>query len=69
MTLILHTVFPVSNDVIPSQAVTAWFYPGQPEVEFMLECPGTVAEAVAAGAEGGAEGAVELVRAIAARAL
>ena len=31
----------------------------------MLECPGTVAEAVAAGAEGGAEGAVELVRAIA----
>lgn len=35
----------------------------------MLECPGTVAEAVAAGAEGGAEGAVELVRAIAARAL
>ncbi|RPD56827.1 hypothetical protein L226DRAFT_469043 [Lentinus tigrinus ALCF2SS1-7] len=50
-------------------AVTAWFYPGQPEVEFMLECPGTVAEAVAAGAEGGAEGAVELVRALAARAL
>ncbi|KAI0699514.1 hypothetical protein C8T65DRAFT_581067 [Cerioporus squamosus] len=49
-------------------AVTAWFYPGQPEVEFMLECPGTVAEAVAAGAEGGAEGAVELVRTIAARA-
>ena len=38
------------------QAVSAWFYIGQPELEIMLFCPGTVAEGIAAGvaAEGGA---------------
>ncbi|KAI0739628.1 hypothetical protein C8Q80DRAFT_1199834 [Daedaleopsis nitida] len=41
-------------------AVTVWFYPGQPEIGFMLECHGTVAEAVAAGAsEGGQEAVAE----------
>ncbi|RPD56823.1 hypothetical protein L226DRAFT_574172 [Lentinus tigrinus ALCF2SS1-7] len=32
-------------------AMATWFYPGQPQVGFMLNCPGTVAEAVASGAE------------------
>ncbi|KAI0740183.1 hypothetical protein C8Q76DRAFT_790652 [Earliella scabrosa] len=32
-------------------ATAVWFYPGQPQVEFMLNCPGTVAEAVASGVE------------------
>ncbi|PIL32595.1 transporter [Ganoderma sinense ZZ0214-1] len=29
-------------------ATAAWWYPGQPQVAFMLNCPGSVAEAVAA---------------------
>ncbi|KAM5541654.1 hypothetical protein V8D89_004844 [Ganoderma adspersum] len=29
-------------------ATAAWWYPGQPQVSFMLNCPGSVAEAVAA---------------------
>ena len=43
------------------QALTAWFYPGQPEVEFMLECSETIAEAIAGGSaeEAAAEGIVE----------
>ena len=60
------------------QALTAWFYPGQPEVEFMLGCAETVAEAVAAGgaeevaestATAAAEGATELVARALARML
>ncbi|KAH9913962.1 uncharacterized protein BXZ73DRAFT_106748 [Epithele typhae] len=39
-------------------ALTTWFYPGQPEVELMLVCFETVAEAIAGGGEGAAEGAV-----------
>ncbi|TCD70346.1 hypothetical protein EIP91_003697 [Steccherinum ochraceum] len=47
-------------------ATSAWFYVGQPELEVMLTCPGTVAaailsEAAGAGGEGGGEGAVEAV--------
>ncbi len=34
--------------VICIQATAAWWYPGQPQVSFMLSCPGSVAEAVAA---------------------
>ncbi|KAI0740184.1 hypothetical protein C8Q76DRAFT_852762 [Earliella scabrosa] len=33
-------------------ATVVWYYPGQPQVAFMLRCPGTVAEAVADGVEG-----------------
>ncbi|KAI0367920.1 hypothetical protein BV20DRAFT_1054488 [Pilatotrama ljubarskyi] len=32
-------------------ATVAWFYPGQPEAAFMLNCPGSVAEAIADGVE------------------
>ncbi|EIW52972.1 uncharacterized protein TRAVEDRAFT_53394 [Trametes versicolor FP-101664 SS1] len=30
-------------------ATATWFYPGQPQVGFLLSCPGSVAEAVASG--------------------
>ena len=30
-----------------SKATATWFYPGQPQVALMLQCPGSVAEAVA----------------------
>ena len=40
------------------QAISAWFYIGQPELAAMLNCPGTVAAAIAGGGEGGAESAV-----------
>ena len=45
-------------------AICAWFYVGQPELEIMLSCPDSVAEALAAeqsgeGGEGGGE-AIEL---------
>ena len=33
------------------QATTAWFYPGQSEVGYMLSCPGSVAAAVASGVQ------------------
>ena len=46
-----------------------WFYPGQPEVEFMLECRGTVAEAIARGPEEGVELAISGAAAVLARAL
>jgi hypothetical protein len=51
------------------QAICAWFYVGQPELEIMLNCPGSVAQAIAgeAAAEG-SEGAGEAVE-IAARVL
>ncbi|KAI0660192.1 hypothetical protein C8Q70DRAFT_80933 [Cubamyces menziesii] len=32
-------------------ATTAWFYPGQSEVGYMLSCPGSVAAAVASGVQ------------------
>ncbi|KAI0820600.1 hypothetical protein BC628DRAFT_1396303 [Trametes gibbosa] len=32
-------------------AIATWFYPGQPEVGYMLNCPGSVAEAVASGVQ------------------
>ncbi|OSD00416.1 hypothetical protein PYCCODRAFT_1437541 [Trametes coccinea BRFM310] len=32
-------------------ATATWFYPGQPQVAFLLSCPGSVAEAVASGVE------------------
>ncbi|KAI9059436.1 hypothetical protein FKP32DRAFT_1606122 [Trametes sanguinea] len=32
-------------------ATASWFYPGQPQVAFLLSCPGSVAEAVANGVE------------------
>ncbi|CDO68526.1 hypothetical protein BN946_scf184998.g23 [Trametes cinnabarina] len=32
-------------------ATATWFYPGQPQVAFLLNCPGSVAEAVANGVE------------------
>ncbi|KAI0667442.1 hypothetical protein C8Q78DRAFT_1053006 [Trametes maxima] len=32
-------------------ATASWFYPGQPQVGFLLTCPGSVAEGVAAGPE------------------
>ena len=34
------------------QATAVWFYPGQPQVAFLLNCPGSVAQAVADGVEG-----------------
>lgn len=37
------------------QATAVWFYPGQPQVAFLLNCPGSVAEAVAKGVEGTGE--------------
>ena len=47
-------------------AICAWFYVGQPELEIMISCPDSVAEALAAeqsgegaGGEGGGE-AIEL---------
>ncbi|KAI1789896.1 hypothetical protein LXA43DRAFT_1075110 [Ganoderma leucocontextum] len=40
-------------------ATAAWWYPGQPQVSFMLNCPGSVAEAVASASAGTA--ASELV--------
>ncbi|KAI0739626.1 hypothetical protein C8Q80DRAFT_1274684 [Daedaleopsis nitida] len=33
-------------------ATAVWYYPGQPQVAFLLNCPGSVAEAVAGGVEG-----------------
>ncbi|KAI9059435.1 hypothetical protein FKP32DRAFT_1579866 [Trametes sanguinea] len=39
-------------------ALVTWFYPGQPEADFMLACKETVAEAVARGAEGEGESAI-----------
>ncbi|KAI0367923.1 hypothetical protein BV20DRAFT_999784 [Pilatotrama ljubarskyi] len=48
-------------------ALVTWFYPGQPEVAFMLNCEGTVAEALAAGGEGGAEAAASEAAALLAR--
>ncbi|KAH9930531.1 uncharacterized protein BXZ73DRAFT_90330 [Epithele typhae] len=33
-------------------AIATWFYPGQPQIEYMLNCPGSVAEAVARAAGG-----------------
>ncbi|KAI0641767.1 hypothetical protein C8Q79DRAFT_989290 [Trametes meyenii] len=46
-------------------ALVTWFYPGQPEVAFMLHCEGSVAEAVAEGAEGNIEAVVsEVARAV-----
>ena len=30
-----------------AQALTAWFYPGQSEIKLMLECPTSIAEAIA----------------------
>ncbi|TBU39209.1 hypothetical protein BD309DRAFT_872771 [Dichomitus squalens] len=42
-------------------ATAAWFYPGQPQVAFMLNCPGTVAEAVAQGAEGTGQNLVKIL--------
>ncbi|KAI0631672.1 hypothetical protein C8Q77DRAFT_1128220 [Trametes polyzona] len=38
-------------------ALVTWFYPGQPEVAFMLNCEGSVAEALAAGEGGHVEAA------------
>ncbi|KAI8976411.1 hypothetical protein BD414DRAFT_509739 [Trametes punicea] len=32
-------------------ATATWFYPGQPQVAFLLNCPGSVADAVANGVE------------------
>lgn len=34
------------DDVMFMQAVCAWFYVGQPELEIMLNCPGSVAAAL-----------------------
>ena len=52
------------------QALTAWFYPGQPEVEFMLGCPESVAEAIAGGgSEEAVGGAIEVVARAFARTL
>ncbi|KAI0357106.1 hypothetical protein OH77DRAFT_1494971 [Trametes cingulata] len=48
-------------------ALVTWFYPGQPEVAFMLNCEGTVAEALAGGGEGGAEAAASEAAALLAR--
>lgn len=51
------------------QALVTWFYPGQPEVAFMLNCEGTVAEAVAAGDEGQVELVISSAAALLKRAL
>ena len=52
--------FPATRaNVHESQAITAWFYVGQPELEVMLNCPGSVAEAIASEAAG--EGTAEEV--------
>ena len=45
-----------------AQAVTAWFYPGQSEIKLMLECPTSIAEAIAEGAGSHAVG--KLARAL-----
>lgn len=46
MALYLMIVRDIFLHVNPSspffQALTAWFYPGQPEISAMLNCPGTV---------------------------
>lgn len=36
------------------QAICAWFYPGQPELGIMLNCPESVATALAGGVGEGA---------------
>ena len=46
-----------------------WFYPGQPEAGFMLECKGTVAEAIARGPEGNIDIAISNAAALLAHAL
>lgn len=38
------------DDCAFPQAICAWFYAGQPELGFMLNCPGSVAQALASGA-------------------
>ncbi|KAL1942230.1 hypothetical protein VTO73DRAFT_6294 [Trametes versicolor] len=50
-------------------ALVTWFYPGQPEVAFMLNCEGAVAEAVAAGDEGQVELVISSAAALLKRAL
>ncbi|KAI8976412.1 hypothetical protein BD414DRAFT_423311 [Trametes punicea] len=45
-------------------ALVTWFYPGQPEVAFMLNCKGAVAEAVASSQEGNVDIAVKGVAAL-----
>ncbi|KAH9895936.1 hypothetical protein C8Q73DRAFT_643814 [Cubamyces lactineus] len=50
-------------------ALVTWFYPGQPEAGFMLECKGTVAEAIARGPEGNIDIAISNATALLARAL
>ena len=53
-------------DVRESQAITTWFYVGQPELKAMLNCPGSVAEAIASeGSEAAAsELAARIVKAV-----
>lgn len=56
------------TSVVYSQAICAWFYGGQPELEAMLNCPGTVAESLlgeGSGTEAAAEGAHEVLKTLA----
>ena len=48
-------LFPADSETL--QALTSWFYPGQPSAEFMLACTETVVEAVSSG---GSEATSEL---------
>ncbi|EKM51117.1 uncharacterized protein PHACADRAFT_263099 [Phanerochaete carnosa HHB-10118-sp] len=43
-------------------AISAWFYIGQPELAVMLNCPGTVADALTSGVENGGEGVRVIAR-------
>ena len=59
--MVLHPSRPPPLTI--TQAITAWFYIGQPELTIMLNCPGSVAQALTGGAEGegSEEAAAELV--------
>ncbi|KAH9849126.1 hypothetical protein C2E23DRAFT_888514 [Lenzites betulinus] len=50
-------------------ALVTWFYPGQPEVAFMLNCEGTVAEAIARGSEDHIDAVIQSAADLIARAL
>ena len=55
----VHALIELTDETV-FQALTAWFYPGQPSAEFMLACSETVAEAVSSeGSEAASEAAAD----------